>query len=523
MKKSFLYSVMALFMCLFAACSQEEIVSDGELGSNKVSLSVKIPAMGPVSRAADLTVEGYTMRCIMELVDAEGNLIADTKQMSTSVTNGTASFEFTKPTGEYSCVFWAEYLNSEGKSFYKTSAGLKEVAYDGNKKNELFNNKAADAFCGKLASSMIASSPKITLKRPFTRIAISKTELDKLGKGLNQCTPSINGAQGYNVVTGKTIAAVTLTQTIDGTLSVPTASDDAFFCYVFPANSTVTKPTSISFTKDGDASTSKAISITADQMKEMKPNVAVNLVPTTGDDGKAKVDIVIDDTFENGGGTDPKPEEPGEGEDPENPATVAVGNYLYADGTWGTATANAIGVVFHVGKYEGDNGAYPMSTVKGYAVALKDAAAEGVKWADVTYAATTLTTVSQDLKSYDGYKNCQATEAVNGTAFNTLAPVKAALDYDVTLTAGKTSGWYLPTAKQLEEIRTNIDAINTAFTALGSEKANAFVANNYWSCIIATSGKVFRAHFDSEDTEYEGTGKASSANSAFYVRAILTF
>lgn len=521
MKKSFLYSVMALFVCLFAACSQEEIVSDGELGSNKVSLSVKIPAMGPVSRAADLTVEGYTMRCLMELVDAEGNLIADTKQMSTSVTNGTASFEFTKPTGEYSCVFWAEYLNSEGKSFYKTSAGLKEVAYDGNKKNELFNNKAADAFCGKLASSMIASSPKITLKRPFTRIAISKTELDKLGKGLNQCTPSINGAQGYNVVTGKTIAAVTLTQTIDGTLSVPTASDDVFFCYVFPANSTVTKPTSISFTKDGDVSTSKAISITADQMKEMKPNVAVNLVPTTGDDGKAKVDIVIDDTFGEGGTTDPEtPEEP---TDPENPAAVAVGNYLYADGTWGTATANAIGVVFHVGKYEGDNGTYPMSTVNGYAVALKDAAAEKMKWADAKYAATALTTVSQDPKSYDGYKNSKATEAVNGTAFNTLAPVKTALDYDVTPTAGKTSGWYLPTVKQLEDIRTNIAAINTAFTALGSEKATEFVANNYWSCIIASSGKVYRTQFDSTNDDYAKTGTASDANSGFYVRAILTF
>lgn len=522
MKKSFLYSVMALFVCLFAACSQEEIVSDGELGSNKVRLSVKIPAVGPVSRAADLTVEGYTMRCLMELVDAEGNLIADTKQMSTSVTNGTASFEFTKPTGEYSCVFWAEYLNSEGKSFYKTSAGLKEVAYDGNKKNELFNNKAADAFCGKLASSMIATSPKITLKRPFTRIAISKAELDKLGKGLNQCTPSINGAQGYNVATGKTSAAVTLAQTIDGTLSVPTAGNDALFCYVFPANSTVTKTTSISFTKDGDASTLKAISITADQMKEMKPNVAVNLVPTTGDDGKAKVDIVIDDTFGEGGTTDPEtPEEP---TDPETPAAVAVGNYLYADGTWGTATANAIGVVFHVGKYEGDNGTYPMSTVNGYAVALKDAAAEGVKWADVTWSdPTTLTSVSQDLKSYDGYKNCQDTEAVNGTAFNTLAPVKTALDYDVTLTAGKTSGWYLPTVKQLEEIRTNIDAINTAFTALGSEKATAFGANNYWSCVIATSGKVFRAHFDSANAEYTSTGRASGANSAFYVRAILTF
>lgn len=131
MKKNFLYSMVALFVCLFTACSQEEIVSQAGQNDSKVRLSVKVPAAGPIARAA-LDVEGYTMQCIMELVGADGQVIADSRQTVT-VTNGAAHFEFDKPSGEYTCLFWAEYLK-EGKSFYKTSAGLTKISYDGNKK-----------------------------------------------------------------------------------------------------------------------------------------------------------------------------------------------------------------------------------------------------------------------------------------------------------------------------------------------------------------------------------------------------
>lgn len=534
MKKSFLYSVMALFVCLFAACSQEEIVSDGGQGSNKVSLLVNIPAVGPVSRAANLDVNGYVMRCIMELVDKDGATIAESRQTK-AVTGGKASFEFTKPAGEFTCLFWADYvkgtdINATDGVIYNAEK-LTEVKYKTNKSNELFNNKAIDAFCGKLASANISKGLNVTLKRPFSRIALSKAELIKLGSDLNQFTASIFGGNNYSVMSSTASAAGNIKNAeIDGEegakvatpITIPSEGDVAFYCYVFPFAGTE-KASSIKFANNTTPDVLKTVTITAEQMKTMKTNTAVSLVPdgdTPGSDN-ITVEIEVDNSFE---GETTDPEEPTNPETPEV-SELAIGQYLYADGTWGTSTTDAIAIVFHVGKYEGDNGTYPMSTVNGYAVALKDAS-EAVKWlgANTFDSTTTLTTVSQDPKSYDGYKNCQSTEVVKDeTAFSALAPVAAALNYNVPLGEDKTSGWYLPTVKQLEDIRTNITAINTAFTALGSEKATAFVADNYWSCIIATSGKVFRAHFDSANDEYNGTGKASGANSAFYVRAILTF
>lgn len=508
MKKNFLYLVMAAFVCLFAACSQEEIVSGDGQNKDKVNLSVKIPAAGPVARAADLSVAGYTMQCIMELVDAQGALIANSRQ-TTTVTNGTASFEFTKPSGEYSCLFWAEYLNGDGESFYKTNEGLTKVAYDGNKKNELFNNKAADAFCGKIASSGISAGINITLKRPFARIAISKADLATLGTGINQFTASLFSATDFNVFTAKAVATVNIKNTevdnVPTPIMVDANNDYPFYCYVFSGDA-IAKPSTIIFSDSKSPDTSKkTLSITVEQMKAMNNNTAVNLKPETsgGSDDKMNVDITIDGSFGNGGGTT----------DPDTPAALKIGDYLYTDGTWGTDATNAVAVVYHVGADENDKSIYSMLTkVNGYAVALTDAAVD-TKYATTAWTATSITSAEQlPQNNKSGYLNSHLTEEVNGTAYNQLAPVKAALEYSVALTEGKTSGWYLPTVAQLEEIRT-LKLTNITFAA-----------KNYWSCVIATSGKPFYASFNPEDaTNYGGSNKATASTTGCNIRAIITF
>lgn len=505
MKKNFLYSMVALFVCLFTACSQEEIVSQAGQNDSKVRLSVKVPAAGPIARAA-LDVEGYTMQCIMELVGADGQVIADSRQTVT-VTNGAAHFEFDKPSGEYTCLFWAEYLK-EGKSFYKTSAGLTKISYDGNKKNELFNNTAADAFCGKLASSNITVGVNVTLKRPFARIAISKNDFTTLGTDLNQCTASIFSGTDFNVFTGTAASTVNIKNTeVDNQatpISIDANNEYPFFCYVFIGDA-IAKPSNITFFSSEKPETQKTLSITAEQMKTMSSNTAVNLKPETGGDSQDKinVDIIIDNEFENGGGST----------DPETPTTVEVGDYLYADGTWGKTAKNAVAVVYHVGVDENDKSTYNMlEKVNGYAVALTDAATE-VKYADVAYNnPTNIAGAEQNPQNNkSGYLNSHLAVDVNGTAYNQLPPVKAALEYNVALTEGKTSGWYLPTVAQLEEIRS------------ANLKTVTFAATNYWSCVIASTGKVFRVCFDPDQPDYNGMNKASNANSAFNVRPILTF
>lgn len=523
MKKNFLYAVMALFVCLFTACSQEEIVSENGQGSNKVNLSVKVPGVGPVGRAANLDVEGYVMRCIMELVDENGTLITDSRQV-VAVTSGTANFEFTKPAGTYTCLFWADYVKGENYNadtpFYSAES-LTNIGYRLNKTNDLFNNKAADAFCGKLTSDGINNGTNITLKRPFARIAVSKEDLASFGTDLNQFTASINSAKGFNILSGTTNAAIGLGNTVaDGApspISIPAEGDLAFYCFVFPANENVAKNTTITFTKNGEEDSKKTLSITAEQMKEMGTNTSVSLKPGTDPtpgDKTINVTIEVDNSFDNGGNTpDPTPSE-----------SVKVGDYLYADGTWGTDATDAVAVVFAVGQNENDKSTYSMlSKVNGYAVALQDAGQ--AKWADKAWTVTDTSFSIEGLnqvsaKNFDGYKNCLVTTAVEGTAFNALAPVKAALDYNVQLTAGKTSGWYLPTMAQLEEIRTNLDATNSKLTTAGG---TAFTSGNYWSSVIAKSGKVFRVCFQSEHADFTASNKASETTAEFYIRPIVTF
>lgn len=528
MKKNFLYAVMALFVCLFTACSQEEIVSENGQGSNKVNLSVKVPGVGPVGRAAtDLTVEGYLMRCIMELVDKNGTLIADSRKV-VAVTNGIANFEFTKPAETYTCLFWADYVKNsitETTEVIYNAESLTNIGYKANKTNNLFNNKAADAFCGKLTSDAISNGTNVTLKRPFARIAVSKEDLANLSTNLNQFTASINGAKGFNIFSGTTNDAVTLSNTsidnVQSPITIPVDGDLAFYCFVFPANGNVTKNSTITFTKNGEEDSKKTLSITSEQMKEMGTNTSVSLKPgtdpTPGDE-TINVKIEVDNSFDNGGNTpDPTPSE-----------SVKVGDYLYADGTWGTETTNAVAVVFAVGKNENDNSTYSLSKVNGYAVALQDAGQ--AKWADDawSYDAKENPLTIDDTKekynqtggnNWDGYKNCHYSENVVGKVFNTYAPIAAALYYDVVLT-GNTSGWYLPTISQLEAIRSVIDTITPKLAAAGG---SAFESSNYWSCVMATSGKAFRATFDKSNGEYSNTNRASSVNATLNIRPIVTF
>lgn len=518
MKKIFLYSVMALFMCLFAACSQEEIVSEGGQGNNKVSLSVKVPGVGPVGRAAtDLDVNGYTMHCIMELVDADGNLLSGTSQMKTTVSNGTASFEFDKPSGEYTCLFWAEYLK-EGNSFYKTSGGLKAVAYDGNKKNELFNNKAADAFCGKIASTDIAVGTNVTLKRPFARIAIAKEDFNTLGTDLNQCTVSIFSGTDFNVLSGKAgntvniknteVASVVTPITIDATSEYP------FYCYVFSGDA-IAKASSITFTKDGESASKKTLSITVEQMKGMGNNTAVNLKPETGggDDSKINVDITIDNGFGNGGNT---PTEP------ENPAgTVKVGDYLYADGTWGTEATNAVAVVFALA--EGDattnyeNVTFKDSKIHGWAVSISQSAK--TKWTEEALTAPIAgMTSSNSQDDILGYKNTKA--AGNQPAISA---------YNDWTAVSNTSGWYIPAIGQLAKLIENVATVNAKLvTVTNAEQippTGTTSAINYWSStfngVADATTKLYQYQYNTE-----GAFKAraeKSENNAGIIRPIVTF
>lgn len=470
MKKNFLYSLMTVFVMLFASCSQEEIVSTAGTGSNDgmVRLSVNLSNEDFYSRASQsLDVEGYVMRCICQAVNADGALIEGFNEI-VPVTNGTASFEFEAPEGAANYLFWADYVEGNdieaSKSALYNATSLLEVKYNLNKNVKLFNNPAADAFCAVASAANIGGS--ITLKRPFSRIAIKTSDLEKLGlTELDIITPSINTTQGYSVLDKTVSAAVTCSLNTNETLSVATG-DLAFYCYVFPVNNTVTKGTSITFTSASDE-TGKTIQLTAAEMQELSssPNNAIYLTPDEDQpvqpgDKTVKVDIVIDNEYTGeGGGEDP-------GTDPTPSTEMEVGSYVNAAGEVVATAAEAAGIVFAMGAIGDDTPAnYPAAlqgkTIKAYAVALKNVA-----------------TSRQQINAEAIADGLTAAVPVNGTvntdAFLTaLSGSNFATTYSSWVTENATSGenvssWYIPALPQLQQFMNMLFTIGET-SATGSD------------------------------------------------------
>lgn len=131
MKKNLFYSLMALFVVLFVSCGQEEIVSDNGTEINApVTISVQAPVNNVFSRAVTIP-DGYTMQCIMQLLNADGNKIGD--QVTKPVTDGKVSFTISVDEQKEvsKALFWAEYVPESGAAnkVYNT-ADLRAVGYN---------------------------------------------------------------------------------------------------------------------------------------------------------------------------------------------------------------------------------------------------------------------------------------------------------------------------------------------------------------------------------------------------------
>jgi len=172
MKKNLFYSLMALFVVLFASCGQEEIVSaNGTEINAPVTISVQAPVNNVFSRAVTIP-DGYTMQRIMQLLNADGNKIGD--QVTKPVTDGKVSFTISvdEQKDVSKALFWAEYVPESGAAnkVYNT-ADLRAVGYN-TASFDLTNDAlmaASDAFCGKLETIGNAS---VTLKRPFANVSV---------------------------------------------------------------------------------------------------------------------------------------------------------------------------------------------------------------------------------------------------------------------------------------------------------------------------------------------------------------
>ena len=442
MKNNLLYSAMALVMSLCAiSCSQEEILSEDNGG--KIA-TIQVNLGGSQTRALPTTPTGYQLRCIMQVVDESGTVLAgdETYRQIKSVESDNMTFTFTKPSTAYRTLFWADYVKTGGDiqtdNLYQTT-DLKNVTYNlsGNATTAegLFNSTAADAFFG----SALSGASSVTLKRPFARINLRPAdEVASEYEAYDKVDVSMIVPAGFNAFTGE---ALTTTQTVTYSGNIADAGKNVWFSlYAFAGSNTVNlgegNDINITLTDSEGMAEEKEVTVAGENVTTTE-NVHANVNVTPKPDNTTDVTVTFPGDLDDP--NKPKPAEP-----------LAVGDFIYKDGTHGKSyTNNAIGIVFKLaGDDATDNGNYESKTVAGYAMALCTTAR-----AKIGTTAPTKNSETDDVwTNYNGFSFTPAiltamTEQGATNNYNKLIEAYPTTEGSTTL-----SNWYIPSAQQILDI-----------------------------------------------------------------------
>ena len=466
MKKSLLFSAMALSLGLLS-CNQEDMSDVETVTGTPVTVSVEVPGAlsGSESRTLPAAPADHKLRCIM-VVDYKTEGAEDLRMEQVAgetMVNEKFRFTFTPAEEDYTCLFWADYVDgtteSDGKyaDKYYNTADLTNVTYKV-ADNTLFNNPACDAFFGK----SLAGSPNAVLKRPFVKLSFK----DQTHETVQTASPL---SVTYTVPSGFSVKDNTVSgssnQEIKLTAADPADKDNDiwFYNYVFaPANENKL-PGDILMTVGDEKVTIKTASLVLTQNYDITASIDF-----ASGDGNVDVDVDIDDEFN----------------DPDAPK---VGQFMQKDGTFSDiySAENSIAIVFAAGPKGGDvatNYGQPDGTkIWGYAMGLNS-----VKRAALTTAETPLDLTSYGIASswaaddYNGYVYTQQLEAATASLGTELMPA-----YNEWKTANSVaeitnvSGWYIPSARQL------LDVMGMTLGYAGGEGIDAVVQNEQFASLLA--------------------------------------
>lgn len=437
MKKNCLFTLMAMFMMLFAAsCSQEEVLSSNNEAGKALTVSVGIPVLNPATRVAPSIPAGYKLRCIMQLVNAQGAIDGERYVEEVPANSESIIFTFTVPEGGYTnALFWADYVKgtdvkTAGDNLYVTT-DLTKVSYNTANISELFNNDAADAFYG----CMLSGNNSIQLKRPFTKLTFKSTATEYSSYTKIKVT-DLPIPTNFNVQTGATSG--TATSISSGELTI--ANNVWFSTYIFTGTSTTTlgEGNDIKFTLSGTSGSTNLVMSGKDIALAENKDVTATITPSQGstDEEQATVTVTFPENMEK-----------------YDPNALAVGDYINKDGSHSKTYSadNSVAIVFALAEGKTDNSSYGTDkTVAGYAVALTSVGSGTAATADAVVTTGITTSTANAALFANGYGIAAWSgiqSAINGgiaTKLSTFAESNAI--------SANVSDWYIPTPAMLKDI-----------------------------------------------------------------------
>ncbi len=469
MKKSLLFSAMALSLGLLS-CNQEDMSDVETVTGTPVTVSVEVPGAlsGSESRTLPAAPEGHQLRCIM-VVDY--NTAADVRMEQVAeetMVNEKFRFTFTPAEEDYTCLFWADYVDegavaSDGKytDKYYNTADLTSVTYKVSD-NTVFNNPACDAFFG----YSLAGSTNAVLKRPFVKLSFKDKNRETV-----QAASSLSVT--YTVPSGFSVKDNTVSESSNHeiilTASAPADKDNGiwFYNYVFAPENLNQLPGKILMTVDGKDVTINTESLVLTQNYDITASIDF-----ASSNDNVNVDVDIDDEFN----------------DPDAPK---VGQFMQKDGTFSDiySAENSIAIVFAAGSKGGDvasnYGKTEGTEILGYAMGLSS-----VKRAALTTAETPLDLTGYGIASpwaaddYNGYVYTQQLEAATASLGTELMPAynewKTTNSVaEITNVNVSVSGWYIPSARQL------LDVMGMTLGYAGGEGIDAVAQNEQFASLLA--------------------------------------
>lgn len=536
MKKSLLFSAMALSLGLLS-CNQEDMSDVETVTGTPVTVSVEVPGAlsGNESRTLPAAPEGHQLRCIM-VVDYNTTEDVRMEQVAgETMVNEKFRFTFTPAEEDYTCLFWADYVDgtteSDGKyaDKYYNTADLTNVTYKV-ADNTVFNNPACDAFFG----HSLAGSSNAVLKRPFVKLSFKDKNPETV-----QAASSLSVT--YTVPSGFSVKDNTVSessnQEIILTASTPADknNDIWFYNYVFAPENVNKLPGNIQMTVDEKTVDEKDVTINTESLVLTQNYDITASIDFASSEGNVDVDVDID----------------GEFNDPKAPK---VGQFMQKDGSFSDtySAENSIAIVFAAGPKGGDvvtNYGQPDGTkIWGYAMGLNS-----VKRAALTTAETPLDLISYGIASpwaaddYNGYVYTQQLEAATASLGTELMP--AYNEWKTTNSVAEitnVSGWYIPSARQLLDVMgmtlgyaggEGIDVVaqNEQFASrladlMNEGKSSWFgthtSASNVMSSSVNTGGQIMAvqtSYADGKETISKALGvNVNEKASTFAIRPVLT-